>query len=126
MSVTEELKNDANSKGRFGRNKLVILLIGVILVSLSLVSIAMGLYYSSGAAQLDLSGPRYVDVRGNVVQDDTITSFPAAGGFDKKTFEDFLEAYDKHTKAVEHVNGYDPAAVNNDSFNLAPAPPPVE
>lgn len=107
----------------FARNRLVGLLVIVIVVSLALVSIAMSLYNSGGAAQLDLSGPRYVDVRDKVVQDKAITTFSSNGAFDQKVFDEFLKAYDQRAKAINQVNGYDPSAVNNDYFNLVPAAP---
>lgn len=123
MSPVDDVHSDSALRGWFERNRFTALLAGVIMVSGFLVSIAMSLYNSSGAAQLDLSGPRYADVRDKVVQDETMAAFPASGAFDKKAFEDFMKAYDERAKAIGQVNGYDPAAVNNDAFNLRPIEP---
>lgn len=125
MSLLDELRHEATLKSRFERNRFLFLLAGVVAISLLLVAVAMSIYYSSGAAQLDLSGPRYVDVRDKVVQDKTMVAFPSSGPFDEKAFNDFFEAYDQHANAIKQINGYDAAAVNNDSFNLAPATPPA-
>lgn len=123
MSLLDELRQEAALKSQIARNRFLVLLGGVTLVSVVLVAIAMSVYNSSGAAQLDASGPRFIGVRDQVIQDRLTTAFPASGAFDKQSFDDFLKAYDGHTKAIGQVNGYDPAAVNNDSFNLAPATP---
>lgn len=125
MNLLESLRHDAPVRSWRERNRFVILLIGVIAISGVLVAIAMGLYNSGGAAQLDASAPRFQDVRDKIVQDKAIATFPAAGSFDKKSFDDFIKAYDESTSAISQVNGYDPAAVNNDSFNLLPTTPPV-
>jgi len=120
MNAVVDTWSDTTLRARFNRNRFIVLLAGVIMISGFLVSIALSLYNSSGAAQLDLSGPRYVDVRDKVVQDKAMATFPASGAFDKQAFDDFLKAYDERAKAIGQVNGYDPAAVNNDAFNLQP------
>ena len=126
MNLIDDLRHDATLRNRFERNRFLVMLGGVVLISLVLVSIAMSLYNSSGAAQLDLSGPRYVDVRDKVVDDKSSATFSANGPFDQKTFDDFYKAYDEHATAIGQINGYDPSAVNNDSFNLVPATPPAQ
>lgn len=125
MTVISELRSGPGAAVRtwYEGNRFVIMLGGVMAVSLLLVSIAMGLYNTGEAAQLDLSGPRYVDVRDKVVQDSSMTSFPANGVFTQQAFDDFFKAYDENQQAIQQVNGYDPAAVNNDSFNLIPTTP---
>lgn len=102
------------------KNKLYILISGVTLIALLLVTIAMGIYNSSGAAQLDLSGPGFKDVQKGVQEEKDATSYPSNGAFDKASFESFKKMYDERVHAVNAINGYDPAAVNNDSFNLVP------
>lgn len=124
MSLLEELRQDATLKGRLERNRFVVLLFGVIAIAVVLVTIAMSVYNSSGAAQLDLSSPRYISVRNKVVQDKSTAAFSSSGPFDQKTFDEFFKAYDEHANAVKQINGYDPSAVNNDSFNLVPLTPP--
>lgn len=101
------------------RNKLYVLIAGVLAITFVLVGVAMGVYNSSGAAQLDLSGPGFKDVQKDVQEEKDTTSYPANGPFDKAAFNDFKKMYDERVNAVKAINGYDPAAVNNDSFNLA-------
>lgn len=121
MSVINDLRHDANLRGSITRNRFIIMLAGVVMVSMLLVSVAISLYNSSGAAQLDASIPRYAGVRDKVVQDRSSVSFSSSGAFDQKTFDEFFTTYDEYAKAIGQINGYDPSAVNNDSFNLVPA-----
>ncbi len=126
MNVLDELRKEAALRGRYERNKFTLMLGGVVIVSLVLVSVAMSVYNTSEAAQLDLSGPRYAGVRDQVVQNKAISTFPSSGSFNQQAFDDFYKAYDQHVQAMQQVNGYDPAAVNNDSFNLtAPTATPA-
>lgn len=113
---------DSNPVARLYRNKLYLLIGGVIVIALLLVTIAMSVYNSSGAAQLDLSGPGFKDVQKSVQEEKDTTSYPANGQFDKASFDSFKKMYDERVHAINAINGYDPAAVNNDSFNLVESP----
>ena len=119
MAVAEMAK--AAVRPLRGRNKLYLLIFGVVAIALLLVGIAMGVYNSSGAAQLDLSGPGFKDVQKGVQEDKDVTSYPASGSLDKASFDSFKKMYDERLRAVNAINGYDPAAVSNDTFNLTPA-----
>lgn len=107
---------------RLYRNKLYLLIGGVIMISILLVGIAMSVYNSSGAAQLDLSGPGFKDVQKGVQEEKDTASYPASGQFNKASFDSFKKMYDERIHAINAINGYDPAAVNNDSFNLVQPP----
>ena len=121
MAVTNSHAPAAERHPKSARNKLYMLIAGVIGISLLLVSVAMGIYNSSGAAQLDLSGPGFKDVQKGVQEEKDTTSYPSDGAFDQEAFDSFREMYDERVDAINAINGYDPAAVNNDSFNLVPA-----
>lgn len=112
------MQGDVTPIVRLHKNKLYLLICGVIAISLLLVGIAMGVYNSSGAAQLDLSGPGFKDVQRGVQEEKDSVSYPANGEFDKASFDSFKKMYDERVHAINAINGYDPAAVNNDAFNL--------
>jgi hypothetical protein len=59
----DELRQDAIAMTRWEQHKFFVLIAGVILLSTFLVSVALSLYNSSGAAQLDLSRPGFQEVR---------------------------------------------------------------
>lgn len=107
-------------------SKLYLMIFGVIAISLLLVSVSMAVYNSSGAAQLDLSGPGFKDVQKKVQEENDSTSYQDSGSLDKTAFDDFRKMYDERMKAVTAINGFDPAAASSDSFNLTPAEQAVD
>lgn len=121
MSVIDDLKNDAELLSKWQHSKLYVLLVGVIFVSLILVTVAMNIYNSSGASQIDMSRPGFSSVQKAVKDDNNTTSFPASGQFDQQSFKDFYKMYDERVKALESINAYNPAAVQDDAYNLLPA-----
>ena len=121
MTSPESLHQDTHLRGQYEAHRFGILIFLVVVIAVVLVLVAMSIYNSSGAAQLDMSGPRYEGVRGKVIQEKTVTSFPSSGQLDKDAFSEFSKAYDQHAKAISQVNGYAPEAVANDAFNLTPA-----
>ena len=127
MSLIDDLKNDAHLRTKWEHGRFYAFLAATIGIALLLVSIAMGMYTTSGTSQLDLSRPGYIGAQKNMNNDTkTITTFPSSGVFDKQAFDDFRKMYDERLEALKAINGYDPAAVNNDSFNLAPQEQPQE
>lgn len=103
------------------RNKFVLLIAGSIGISLVLVTVAVSVYNSNGAAQLDLSRPGFSSVRDKIIKEDKDrTAYPSSGTFDQKAFDDFDLMYQKYSDAVKAINGYDSAAVNNDAINIVP------
>lgn len=113
-------------KASWQRNKFTALIAGVVVVSLTLVAIAINIYNSDGAAQLDMSRPGYSSVRSKVIkEDEDRVAYPSTGAFDQKSFDDFEKRYKKYADAVHAINGFDPSAVDNDSINLIPAEQPA-
>lgn len=103
------------------RNKFVLLIAGSIGISLVLVTVAVSVYNSNGAAQLDLSRPGFSSVRDKIIKEDKDrAAYPSSGTFDQKAFDDFDLMYQKYSDAVKAINGYDSAAVNNDAINIVP------
>ena len=70
MEQKEAIKSNALSEKCFIRpgQKLAILIIGSVLLSLTFVYISMWLYSATGAEQVDLSRPGFKDVRGQSFQ----------------------------------------------------------
>lgn len=118
-----EAKTTSALQGYIAKNRLTLLITGVIAVTFVLVSVAMTIYNSSGAAQLDLSGPGFKDVQKGVQEEKDVAAYPSSGAFDKAAFDEFTKLYDERVNAIKAVNGFDPAAVNNDSFNLVTTTP---
>jgi hypothetical protein len=82
------------------------MLIGAIAIAMFLVGVAMALYNSSGAAQLDLSRPGYQSVRDQVMSGDSFEGFPASGPIDKETLEQFRQLYSEQSKQATSVDAF--------------------
>ena len=118
----DELYKEAATMSRWQKHRFFVLIIGVIAVSMLLVSVAMSLYNSSGAAQIDLSRPGYQDVRKQASQGVALQVYPSTGALDKKALDDFDKLYrDQAAKATSTVN-FDETALSEQSLQLLSAP----
>jgi hypothetical protein len=105
--VTEQelIAANAGLKG-WQRHRFLVMVGTIIVVALFLVSVALALYASSGAAQLDLSRPGYVSVRSGAVRSDEFTSFPAAGTIDTASLDQFRKLYDVESERATNVDSF--------------------
>lgn len=117
----DELKNDALAMTKWQQHRFFTLIVAVILVSLFLVSVALSLYNSSGAAQLDLSRPGYQDVREQAKRDTTTKAFPSTGALDKSALDSFTKMYKEQTAKVTSVDNFDSVALSEESLRLLDA-----
>jgi hypothetical protein len=99
-------------------HRFLVMIAGVIVVACFLVSVALGLYNSSGAAQVDLSRPDYEAIRNQAAQDNNDKSFDATGALDTATVKSFQNLYDQRAKQVVGVDSFDAAALSEDSLQL--------
>jgi hypothetical protein len=118
MIGIDELRRDAAIMTGWERHRFLTLIGGVILVALFLVSVALSLYNSSGAAQLDLSRPGYKDVRDLAKRDTVSKSFPASGVLDKDALDLFSKLYGEQSAKVISSDSFDEAAISEDSLQL--------
>lgn len=81
--------------------KLLAMLGGAILISCTMVFVAMQLYNSSGTAQLDLSRPEYSSVRTKINNRDRTKTFYVRGDIGKKDLDKFDKTYSKTLKSIE-------------------------
>lgn len=116
MITLEELRSDAATMTFWQRHRFFVLVAGVIIISLLLVSISLGLYYSSGASQVDLSLPGYKSIQKEASQQTVEDAFPSSGKLDANAFDAFETLYAKHAKEVVGIDRFDPAAF--DAANL--------
>lgn len=102
---------------KWEQHRFFVLIALVTIISLFLVSVALSLYNSSGAAQLDLSRPGYQNVRKNAVQEKDVVSYPASGDLDKAALEQFARMYDEQAGKIPST-GYDPSSMSDASLQL--------
>ncbi len=89
-----------------------------IVVSLFLVGVALALYASSGAAQLDLSRPGYQSVRQQAASNDTLDTFPATGTLDKEAIERFRKLYDERAGQATGVDSFGGTVMSDESLSI--------
>lgn len=118
MMSIDELRQDAAIMSRWEKHRFLALVAGVILIALFLVSVALSLYNSSGAAQLDLSRPGYKDVRDLAKRDTTSKSFPASGTLDKEALDLFSKLYGEQSSKVTSSATFDESALSAESLQL--------
>jgi hypothetical protein len=80
--------------------------------------VALSLYNSSGAAQLDLSRPGYKDVRDLAKRDTTSKSFPTNGVLDKEALDLFSKLYGEQSAKVVSADSFDASAISEESLQL--------
>lgn len=104
-------------------HRFMVLVGATIAVSLILVSVAMAVYSSSGAAQLDLSRPGYQEVRNQADRGEVITAFPAIGPIDKQSLNDFRTLYEKQANQVLGYDSFGGTPMSDQALGLDLPPP---
>lgn len=87
--------------------RFIIMIFGSIGVALLLVAVALGLYGSSGAYQLDLSRPSDVDLRSQVEEDNSFKGFASEGELDAAAIKEFQVMYDEKLDDVTSSNAFE-------------------
>lgn len=119
----QDLLAEARTLSRWERHKFLVLVGATIVVSLCLVSVAMGIYSTSGAAQLDLSRPGYQSVRQQVSRTDEFDGFPATGTIDADALAKFRELYAKQSDQANAVDGFAGDVMSDKALSIDEAPP---
>lgn len=114
----EELIAEARTMSHWQRHKFMALVGATIVISLFLVGVALALYSSSGAAQLDLSRPGYQSVREQASKTQDFESYPATGKLDSKAISDFKTLYDKKAKEATAVDSFGGKVMTDQSLSI--------
>jgi len=105
---------------KWQQHRFLMLIILTIAIAIFLVGIALALYNSSGAAQLDLSGPRFQSVQKQAAQGDDFNGFPSSGELDQGAFNQFRTEYDKQTKKVTDVDSFSGDVMSDQALSIDP------
>jgi hypothetical protein len=96
-----------------------LLLIAIsVVIAMFLVSVAMAMYNSSGAAQLDLSRPGYSAVTSQAIKNDNdFENYQTTGSLDKSAIDEFRSLFDRQAAKATTVDAFsgdplDPAALD--------------
>lgn len=123
----DEIVEDANHLPGWQKHRFMLMVGGSIVIALMLVAVAMKLYASSGAAQLDLSRPGYEHVSEQLSQTEVFKGFSSTGDIDKQTLEDFREMYNKRAEQATNINSFGGDVMSDVALSIdTPAAPPLE
>lgn len=88
-------------------HRFAVMIVGAILVSLALVYVALSLYTSSGAAQLDLSRPGLEEIREQTAKDDgDYQGFSSTGTLNDEAYEEFEKLYSEKREEAESIDAF--------------------
>lgn len=118
----EQLAAEAPKMRYWERHRYILLVGATIAVSFVLVIVAMMLYNSSGAAQLDLSRPGYVSVREQVDSSDKFVRFPSTGQIDAKSLDSFRALYTKQAQQATAVDSFGGDVMSDKKLSLDELP----
>lgn len=114
-------RSDTDSAGagrmRWRDNKIILMVLIAVTIALVLVAIALQVYYSSGAAQLDLSRPEYDTVRSQIVTEKS-TAFSATGPMDAAAYDEFDKAYKAQIESLSDLEIYSRASMSDQALGL--------
>lgn len=119
MNEESQIHND-HALDSWSKHRFIVLVAMTILISLFLVSVALALYASSGAAQLDLSRPGYQSVRDQAGHSTSFDGFSATGTLDKKAIDEFRNLYDKQAEKATNVDSFSGNAMNEQTLSIDP------
>jgi len=107
----------------WGKRRFVLLIILAIIISSVLVSVAMMMYDGSGAAQLDLSRPGYVDVRNRTVDSSgEFKNYSSSGTIDQKSIDEFKALYDEQASKTKTADAFKGDPLNPDAMGINTTP----
>lgn len=94
-------------QGFWNQHRYLLLILLSIIIAVVLVGVSMGLYYSSGAQQLDMSRPGYESVASQV-KDETkaFGAYSASGDITKESIEIFRKLFDEQSKYATSVDAF--------------------
>jgi len=100
------------------QHRFLVMIAGAILIAFFLVSVALGLYNSSGASQVDRSQPEDAAIRAQATQNGNDKAFDSTGTLDSDALQSFKDLYNARAAKVVGVDSFDAAALSEESLQL--------
>lgn len=101
-----------------GRRRLIMLIVGAIVVAIGLTACSMWLYVSTGAAQVDLSGPGFKSVRKDASSNKKFDGFSATGDIDEKSLAQFEKLYSQQMQRATSIDAFGGAVLDDTSLKI--------
>lgn len=125
--IHDEIVEDANHLPGWQKHRFMLMVGGSIIIALLLVAVAMKLYASSGAAQLDLSRPGYEHVSEQASRTEVFKGFSSTGDIDKKAYDEFRKMYGERAAQATAVNSFGGDVMSDAALLIdAPAAEPAQ
>lgn len=109
------------NKPFYSRHLFGFMIIGSIIVAIVLVFVSMALYYSSGASQLDLSSPSYVDIRNKIDSSDNSVDYSNTGKMNSDAIAEFKNLFNQKVEKVKSVDVFSGDPLNPESLGITMA-----
>ncbi len=119
MITLDDLLSDSKLMPAWRQNRFFLLVGGAIIISIFMVIVALAMYNSSGAAQLDLSRRAFEKVQSEASRspsDDQ--TYPSSGQLDDAAFNSFKKMYDAHTDTIKQTKAFDPSAMTDEALGI--------
>ncbi len=114
--LTDKEKSESRVNKIF-KYKIVVLITLVVLIAGFLVFISIGLYNSSGTAQLDLSRPEYSAVIDRIEYIDS-SKYPNSGKLDERAIKEFEKLYDDRAETIVDIDAFSPGPLSDKTLGL--------
>lgn len=114
----KQLAQEAKGMSFWRQHLFLVMVVGAIILALFLVMIAMNLYRSSGAAQLDLSRPGYERVREQVGRSNEVRSFAPTGELTPEALDEFRQLYQRSLDNITEVDAWRVDALSDTALSL--------
>ena len=101
-----------------GHRFLLLILIAIV-IAIVLVSISLTMYNRSGAAQLDLSRPGYIDVRSKTVDSSSdFKNYSNFGPIDQTSIDEFKTLYDEQASKIKLAEAFKGDPLNPNALGI--------
>ncbi len=113
------MNDSSDAKINWNQYKFILLIVGVITISLILVSISMWLYAKSGAAYVDLSRPEYQSIREKAKEEKKVKTFANSGALNEKAYKQFYDEYDLRIEEINNSNSFNTQSLSDELLQIS-------
>lgn len=99
-------------------HRLIVLVVMSIVAATALVAVALSLYATSGAAQLDLSRPGYEAIRTQAQEDNSYKGFASDGELDDEALAEFDTLYSEKLRELQSVDAFGGNVISTKSLQI--------
>ncbi len=119
MKNEVEAAASEGARDHLSGHRLVILVVIVITVALMMLAVSLKLYYTSGAAQIDLSRRGYESVREKAFRDEDVPALLSNGVIDREVLSRFQRDFLLQLDEVRKIDDFGKDFVSNDELGIS-------